>query len=125
MAPSVKREDLIVPFIHVPPPADTSANNFVSQSMPMAAMMMRNKLLSWFSIFNAVFSALGSSHGAVAVEGAMAPPLQLLMAVVGAAVCYVDLIFPTFGGAITPKGAQKAAEIVSDTVSAATATVTK
>lgn len=121
MAPSVKREDLIVPYIHVSPASDpTAATNVVSQSMPMAAMMMKNKLLSWFTIFSAVGAVLASSHGAKTPEGSQSPFLQLLMAVVGAGVCYLDLLYPSFGG-IMPKPASQAAKTATEVV-AATAT---
>lgn len=90
--------------------------------MPMAAMMMRNKMLSWFAVCSATISILGSSHGAKQAEGAQSPFLQLLMAAVGVVVCYIDIVFPTFAG--VNKSALKATGAISETIAAATAAAT-
>lgn len=117
---------MIVPYIHVAAPAETSANNFVTQSMPMAAMMMRNKLLSWFSVFSAVIATLSSSHGIKTAEDGQSPLLQLLLAAVGVAVCYMDLLFPNFlpTGKVAPDVASSISETVVATATAAAATAT-
>ncbi|ONH68940.1 hypothetical protein BON22_1630 [Cyberlindnera fabianii] len=124
MAPPVKREDLIVPYIHVKKVADDNASaNFVSQSMPMAAMFMRNKLLSWFTIFSAVIAVLYEVHGQTTVDG-QSGLLRLLTALVGVGVCYMELLLP--GTMMGPQSKiKKAAEQLSETVSAVSASATK
>ena len=122
MAPSVKREDLIVPYIHLKPVVeDNSSASFVSQSMPMAAMFMRNKLLSWFSIFSAVISLMYELHGVTAADGSQSGYLRVITGVVGLGVCYMELVMP---GATMGPGVKKAAAQISETVAAAAATAT-
>jgi hypothetical protein len=113
MAPQVKREDLVVPYIHTPLKADSGSAGIVSQSMPMAAMFMRNKLLSWFSLISSIQSVLNELNGEPVAEGAQSGVMRIGLGVLGLAVCYMELALPgSFGGA-PKKAIQTAAETVA------------
>lgn len=125
MAPTtVKRDDLIVQYIHTPPKADARGSTMISQSMPMAALFMKNKMLSWFSLLNGINGYLNKLYGAPVAEDQMNPLLTLAMAVLGIAVCYFDLIFPASSGFVKKRTIDEVAEGISATVAAATATAT-
>ncbi|KAH3688976.1 hypothetical protein WICPIJ_000035 [Wickerhamomyces pijperi] len=122
MAPTVKRDDLIVRYIHTPPKTEGKGSAMVSQSMPMAALFMKNKLLSWFSLLNGVTGCLNKLHGAPIADDQMSPLLTLAMALLGIAVCYMDLVFPSSSGFIQKRAVEEVAEGISSTVAAAAAT---
>lgn len=115
MAPkaTVKREDLVVPYVHVPLEAESTANGIVQQTMPMAAMFMKNKLLSWFSLFSAVQAVLSEWSGVPVPEGGQPAYLRVLLGLVGLGVCYMELVWPGSSGYVPrPKA-------VAETVAAA------
>lgn len=117
MAPKA-REDLVIPYKHVPAKSRKDAGNVLAQSLPMAAMFMRNKMLSWASVFLAVQSYLNEPINRPAEEdqGQQSPALRVLFAVISLVTCYMDIVFPSTNPAV-----KRAAKVVSETVTAATA----
>ncbi|SCU86031.1 LADA_0D11782g1_1 [Lachancea dasiensis] len=90
-----KRADLIVSYTHkVPPKASTSAasQGVLAQSMPMAAMFMKNKFLAWFALLTTVHYSLTAEADQSSPD--QSPILKLLLSAVSLAVCYMNLIFP-------------------------------
>lgn len=95
----------------------------IAQSLPMAAMFMKNKLLSWTSLFLAVQSFLNEPiHKQEDKDSQQQPPiLRVVFALIALGTCYIDLIFPNTGRA-TKAGnlAKSASETVSSVISSAT-----
>ncbi|KAG5419727.1 hypothetical protein I9W82_001607 [Candida metapsilosis] len=115
MAPKA-REDLVIPYVHVPAKARKDAGNVLSQSLPMAAMFMRNKMLSWASVFLSIQSYLNEPINKPADEdqGQQTPALRIAFAVISLITCYMDIVFPSTNPAV-----KRAAKVVSDTATAA------
>lgn len=94
----------------------------IAQSLPMAAMFLKNKMLSWSALFLAVQSFLSEPYNSeTAKEGSQPPLLRILFAFISVAICYMDLIFPAASPA--KKAAQKAAELAASAASVASSTV--
>ncbi|CEP60057.1 uncharacterized protein LALA0_S01e02058g [Lachancea lanzarotensis] len=94
-----KRPDLIVDYKHVPAPKSTASSasqGVLAQSMPMAAMFMKNKFLAWFAMLTTVHYALNGGDEASADQG---PLLKILMSAVSLGVCYMNVVFPQPGPA--------------------------
>ncbi|RLV96555.1 Uncharacterized protein JA1_000047 [Spathaspora sp. JA1] len=129
-------QELVVPYKHVPAkPRNDNATSVMAQSLPMAAMFMRNKVLSWSSVFIAVQAWLNEPINAPPKEneGAQQPALlKVTFALVALLTCYMDVVFPgtnnnlkkSVGEAVTSAAsevASSAAEAVSSAISSATA----
>lgn len=106
------REDLVVPYKHIPAKPRSEASAMISQSLPMAAMFMRNKMLSWTSFFLAVQSFLNEPVNKPDSSDQQPPILRVLFSIVSLGTCYMDLIFPSSNPAL-----RKAAKVATDTVS--------
>lgn len=97
----------------------------IAQSLPMAAMFMKNKLLSWTSLFLAIQSFLNEpihKQENKDKDSQQQPPiLRVVFALIALGTCYIDLIFPNTGRA-TKAGnlAKSASETVSSVISSAT-----
>ena len=61
------------------------------QSMPMAAMFMRHKLLGWSGITFAVQNYLTFHHDLVQPEDAASPTLSLVFGLTGLIATYTDV----------------------------------
>ncbi|SCV01849.1 LAME_0G18910g1_1 [Lachancea meyersii CBS 8951] len=95
-----KRPDLIVNYKHVPAPKSAAAaasQGILAQSMPMAAMFMKNKFLAWFALLSTVHYALNGQGEESAAE--QSPLLKIMMSGVSLAVCYMNVVFPQPGPA--------------------------
>ena len=66
----------------------------ISQSLPMAAMFMRNKLLSWTAVFLAVQAFMNEPINAPKESEGQPPILRVIFGIVSLLTCYMDLIFP-------------------------------
>ncbi|EGV61559.1 hypothetical protein PSN45_000238 [Yamadazyma tenuis] len=91
------REDKVVPYHHFPAKPRGEASSMISQSLPMAAMFMRNKMLSWAAVFLAVQSYLNepTNKPSSGDEAATQPPLlRVVLAIFSLGTCYLDLLFP-------------------------------
>lgn len=67
----------------------------MTSSLPLAAMFLRNKVLSWASFFTTLQAWLNEPK--TIKSDAQPAWLSVLMAVVSILSCYVDLIFPHKG----------------------------
>ncbi|CAI5760551.1 unnamed protein product [Candida verbasci] len=99
MAPKA-REDLIIPYKHIPAKVRKDAGgNVIAQSLPMAAMFMRNKMLSWAALFLSVQSYLQEpiNKPEVANDDSASQPaiLRVLFAFISVLTCYMDIVFPS------------------------------
>lgn len=106
------RPDLVVPYRHVPAkPRNEAASGMVSQTLPMAAMFMRNKVLSWSAVFLALQSYLSEPiNKPETTDAASQPPsLRILFGVISLATCYLEFFFP----GTSPALKRAAAEVVS------------
>ncbi|CCH45968.1 putative membrane protein [Wickerhamomyces ciferrii] len=125
MAPSVKSRELVIPYIHVAPAPEADSGAVIGQSMPMAAMFMKNKLLSWVTLITAILALLNSGgNSAAASETAQSPFVRILMAVVSLGVCYMDLVVPGSSG-IKKKSTESVVEKISETIATAVSSATK
>ena len=114
MAVDKRRADLAIPYVHVPEKSRKSPTSTFSSTLPMAAMFMRSKILSWCAMFTAMQVYLNEPE---IPEGDGQPGwMTLVIAFVGLGVCYMDFV----GKRPVPKAAQKVAETV---IEAATETV--
>jgi hypothetical protein len=88
-----------------------------SNTLPLAAMFLRNKILSWAALFTALQVYLNEPP----VRGKDAQPawITLVTSVIGLVTCYMDFVIPK---RLPPPVAQRAAESVSTAVQAAVET---
>ncbi|ODQ81875.1 hypothetical protein BABINDRAFT_160105 [Babjeviella inositovora NRRL Y-12698] len=125
MAPQFKREELVVPYVHHPAPARNDVSGTISQTLPMAAMFMRNKMLSWASLFLALQAYLNEPKYKVAKKEASTPPLMAIgLAAVSLVMCYMELVFPQSGSNQASQFAKQAAETAATTASSIVSAVT-
>lgn len=114
--------------MHTPAKAKNEALAMISQSLPMAAMFMRNKTLSWTAFFLAVQTYLNEPHHKTAKEkeNAQPPLLKVTFALISLLACYIELIFPAMSPHLKQKqaldAAKAAAELASTVASAAAET---
>lgn len=102
MAPSNKiRENAVVRYYHVPAQPRNVSGNVMSQSLPMAAMFLKNKAIAWSSLFLAIQAYLNEpknkpleNDSSAASAGAQPPLFQVIFAIIGLATCYMDVFFP-------------------------------
>ncbi|CAN3354301.1 hypothetical protein DICA3_B01816 [Diutina catenulata] len=120
------REDLIVPYKHVPTKPRNESSAMIAQSLPMAAMFMRNRMLSWTAVFLATQAFLNEPrHKPAADKDSAQQPasLRLVFALLSLVTCYIDLIFPSMSPqARSEQMAAKAAETAAETVASAVST---
>ncbi|ODV81833.1 uncharacterized protein CANTADRAFT_87794 [Suhomyces tanzawaensis NRRL Y-17324] len=120
MAPKI-REDLVVPYKHVAAKKRSEASGMIAQSLPMAAMFMRNKLLSWSAFFLAVQSYLNEPINAPSDDSVQQPPLlRIVFAVISMLTCYMDIVFPNS----SPQAKRSFLQNAAETATAAAATAT-
>lgn len=88
----------------------------------MAAMFMRNKIMSWSAVFLALQSYLSEPINKPEDDaaGTQPPLLRFVFALVSLLTCYLDLFFPSTNPQIKKSALSKAAETVSSVVSEAT-----
>lgn len=100
---SRKREDLVVPYHHFPAKPRAEAGSMISQTLPMAAMFMRNKIMSWSALFLAIQSYLSEPINKPQDDsqaGSQPPLLRVVFALVSLLTCYLDIFFPSTNPAI-------------------------
>lgn len=96
----------------------------IAQSLPMAAMFMRNKLLSWTSLFLAIQSFLNEpTNKPVDNDSTQQPPLlRVAFALISLVTCYVEYIYPSVSPKAKRTAVAKVSETISSTIAAATST---
>lgn len=99
------------------------AGSMISQTLPMAAMFMRNKIMSWSAVFLALQSYLSEPINKPeenAQAGSQPPLLRVAFSLISLLTCYLDLFFPSTNPALKRNAISKATETVSSLVSEAT-----
>ncbi|EGW30355.1 uncharacterized protein SPAPADRAFT_143493 [Spathaspora passalidarum NRRL Y-27907] len=119
-------KELVIPYKHVPAkPRNDNATSVVAQSLPMAAMFMRNKILSWSSVFIAVQAWLNEPINAPKSDNdnpQQPALLKITFAIVALLTCYMDVFFPGTNNNLKNSAAavtSAVADAVSSTVEAA------
>lgn len=82
--------------------ATPSISGVVNQSMPMAAIFLKNKFIAWFSLIQSLHFYLNTDEDIVAAQKEtksaspmdQPPAIKLLMSIIGIGVCYMNLVFP-------------------------------
>ncbi|GEQ72652.1 hypothetical protein JCM33374_g6339 [Metschnikowia sp. JCM 33374] len=120
---SPKRADLVVPYKHQPAKPRSEASSMISQTLPMAAMFMRNKLMSWSAVFLALQTFLTEPlNKPVGKDSGSQPPLlRLAFAVLSLATCYLEYFFPATSPTLK-KAALTASSTASSVIAEATST---
>ncbi|KAL3228992.1 Uncharacterized protein RNJ44_02079 [Nakaseomyces bracarensis] len=104
---NVRRNDLCVKYQKVEPPVGLYSNSpsltgMVNQTMPMAAIFLRNKFVAWLSLLQSVHYYLNTDKETLEMNKSRSgnsaldqPPLvKIAMSVIGLVVCYMGLVFP-------------------------------
>lgn len=98
-------------YLHVPAkPRSEASSTMMSQTLPMAAMFMRNKLMSWSAVFLAIQTYLSEPiNKAPSSDSASQPPLlRILFALISLATCYMEFVIPATNPSVK-RAAQAAA----------------
>lgn len=98
----------------------------ISQTLPMAAMFMRNKLMSWSSVFLALQSYLTepvNKPESASDSGAQPPLLRLAFAFISLLTCYMEYFFPATSSSVRKTAVQSVTSVVSEATAAATSAV--
>lgn len=113
-------------YKHVPAKTRPTTS-IVSQTLPITAMFLKNKLIGWASLFVAVQSVLNEPSNSSKEEGADQPAfLKIVLAMVSVLVNYLDLFFPkTSTAARVQEGVETSSTATSSSiVSSATSSST-
>ncbi|CAH02296.1 uncharacterized protein KLLA0_B08415g [Kluyveromyces lactis] len=94
---NVRRPDLVATYNHTPAPkglysSSSSSQGMLSQSMPMAAMFMKNKFLAWFAVLTTWHVFLTSQPDPS--NPTDSPFMKIGMAVLAVGMNYLGLFFP-------------------------------
>jgi len=115
-------------YRHLPAkPRNDSSSSMMSQTLPMAAMFMRNKIMSWSSVFLALQTYLSEpiNKPATSSDTASQPPLlRLAFALISLLTCYVEFFFPSTSPTLK-RAAIQAAESVTSAAAEAVSTATE
>lgn len=80
-----------------------SISSVVNQSMPMAAMFLRNKFLGWFALLQSVHFLFNTSKEERSLHKStnanpnpldQSPLLRIVLCIIGLCVCYLNIVFP-------------------------------
>ncbi|RFU34490.1 hypothetical protein B7463_g1855, partial [Scytalidium lignicola] len=99
----MRRSDLIIPY-QAPPPKD-GAGDFsgtLSNSMPMAAMFMRNRMIGWASVVMSIQNWLSESEESRASSSQPAI-FSVGMAFLALVVTYLPMFLPPPGSPVAVK----------------------
>lgn len=101
-----RREDLIVPYVHKPEEKGKSGTSMMSQSMPMAAMFMKSKLLAWCGLLSSIQTYLNEPE--FPASDATPAWMAVSTAILSLCVTYMDFVFhrpvpPRPGGQPAPQ----------------------
>ncbi|CAB4252057.1 similar to Saccharomyces cerevisiae YPR063C ER-localized protein of unknown function [Maudiozyma barnettii] len=101
---NIKREDLSVksPLAIYNSGRSQSLSGMLNQSMPLAAIFLRNKFLAWFAVVQGMHYLLNTDREQAARDASAKDPTgldqspftRLLIAVGAIIICYIDFVFP-------------------------------
>lgn len=77
----------------------------VQQSMPMAAIFLRNKFIAWFAVIQNFHYVLNTDYDELKLSSTtkssdplsvmdQSPMIRFFMAIAGLVACYLDMVFP-------------------------------
>ncbi|CCE81667.1 Piso0_002330 [Millerozyma farinosa CBS 7064] len=96
---SVKSEKLVIPYRHIPAKPRFETSGMIAQSLPMAAMFMKNKLLAWSALFLSIQSYLSEPINKPASKDpkdtSQPASLRVVFALIALLTCYMDIAFPS------------------------------
>ena len=95
MAKDVIRPQNVHKYIHVPVAPKNAAANFVSQNLPLAAMFLKNKSLSWACAFFAIQSYLNEPYIKDPSDDSQPAIFRIIFSLVAIVTAYLDLLFPS------------------------------
>lgn len=98
---SRKNEKLCIPYAHVSD-AESTSRGSVSQMLPIAAMLMKSKILAWASVLVSITAWLNEPDAPS--EGAPAA-MNIVTSVVSIFVAYMDFVFTPRLGTAAPAAA--------------------
>lgn len=101
-------------YRHIPPKPKTPATGMVAQTLPMATMFLRNKMLSWVCVSVCLQHYLNFRNTTLS-DDASSPLLNLVMSIVGLITAYLDILYPNFGGPAGKIASQSAASATAST----------
>lgn len=84
-------------YVHHPPKTRNAASNFMGQNLPMAAMFLRNKPLSWACMFIAIQSYLNEPAFKQQQDESQPAIFRIIFALIAVATSYMDIVFPSAG----------------------------
>lgn len=119
MTNQVIREDLVVRYHHVKKEGKSPATGTIAQTLPMASMFMRNKMLSWVAFSICVQHFMNYRHVQLS-DDASSPTLSLVLAAMSVITAYMDILVP-----LPSKSAAAAASKASETIAAVSQTVSE
>lgn len=113
MARDVIRKENVKKYVHTAIKPKT-ASNFVSQNLPMAAMFLKNKALSWACVFIAVQNYLNEPYIKDPSDDSTSGFFKIIFSFVALGTAYLDLIFPQMTGFIPKEAKEEVAEVAAD-----------
>lgn len=119
-----------MPYVHHPAKPRGEALAVIAQSLPMAAMFMRNRMLSWTAVLLAVQAWLNEPRHKVESNDSKQQPaiLRVTFAIMSLLMCYAELVFPSMltmarQEQMMKKAAERAAELAALSASTVAETV--
>lgn len=94
MPPKYKRPEAIVKYVHTPANSRTDVAGPISNTLPMAAMFLRNKAVLWVALFLAVQAWLNEPAHRPANDTLSPPLLKVAFGFLLLALCYAELVIP-------------------------------
>ena len=104
----------------------------VQQSMPMAAIFLRNKFIAWFAVIQNFHYVLNTDYDELKLSSTtkssdplsvmdQSPMIRFFMAIAGLVACYLDMVFPQ--KPLPPRDSSSTTTTTATTATTATATV--
>lgn len=119
-----------MPYVHHPAKPRGEALAVIAQSLPMAAMFMRNRMLSWTAVLLAVQAWLNEPRHKVESNDSKQQPaiLRVTFAIMSLLMCYAELVFPSMltmarQEQMMKKAAERAAERAAELAALSASTV--
>ncbi|KAI5302503.1 hypothetical protein KEM56_000642 [Ascosphaera pollenicola] len=104
----MKRPDLIVPYVAPKIEDETDLGSTLSNTMPMAAMFTRNRIIAWTSVIFNLQQYLIERPEKRSPNSTPAS-LSVMMAVMSVIVTFMPLFFPTNVNKVAPPAATPSA----------------
>ncbi|CCE82598.1 Piso0_002330 [Millerozyma farinosa CBS 7064] len=121
---SVKSEKLVIPYRHIPAKPRFETSGVVAQSLPMAALFMKNRLLAWSALFLSIQSYLSEPVNKPVSKDAkdqssQPASLRVVFALIALLTCYMDVAFPSTNPSIKSQSVIDAASTAASATGSA------